>query len=192
MAVSLKVERGGHLSHNHFPCGVRRGQLVAAISESLRPPLAGLLALRFLRGQHLGGLALTCRACCRRGSRRPAPAPLRVLSRAIARDMFSGPPGARDGADHDRDGAATGSRRCSRRARPLFRLAFRIAIVAVFAGSALDYGNVLGRPITREDPARSCLASNTSPDATARRGAGPTKETDHGGGSGVLGSAPAC
>jgi len=36
-----------------------------------------------------------------------------VLSRAIARDLFSGRAWPRDGADHDRDGAPPASRRCS-------------------------------------------------------------------------------
>jgi DHA1 family bicyclomycin/chloramphenicol resistance-like MFS transporter len=63
-----------------------------------------------------------------------------VLSRAIARDLFSGAAlGPRDGADHGCDGG--GARLLAaarRRARPRFRLAFRIRLCRNLCGDRRD------------------------------------------------------
>ena len=76
-----------------------------------------------------------------------------VLSRAIARDMFSGRrTGARDGADHDRDGGGPRLLAAARRrARPLFRLAFRICARRRLCrrSARLPMAPCSARPITR-------------------------------------------
>ena len=111
-----------------------------------------------------------------------------VLSRAIARDLFSGAAlGARDGADHDRDGG--GARLLAaarRRARSLFRLAFRIRLRrrCLRRSARIAYGAVLGEThhSTRTPLDPLAIAKNYLGliDRPPLPGSGRDRQPDHG------------
>jgi len=109
MAASLNLSSGGHVSHHHFPCGVRhRPARGRADLGSLRPALAGADGLCGVpRRQYLVRTGQRSAEPADR-PRHPGHRRMRDLG-AVARDCQRSlrRPGAcaRHGPDHDRDGS---------------------------------------------------------------------------------------